>query len=353
MNRGGLECRLMDIYRNLDYSRIQFDFFTLRKEPGHFDNEIIALGGKMFYNEMLDIKHIFTIPMRIESFLNSHKEYRIVHAYVNQWCGLVLKGAQNAGISKRIAHSRTSLEVKTVKNIVKDLIKIPVKKYATHCFAVSSKAGDWLFGPNSEYEVWPNAIDVMKFKFSNKIRQQIRKELGLKNEFTIIHIGNIRPEKNHVFLLEIFSEILKLRRESKLLFIGKDLSRGRIINKAKELCVNKDVKFLGLRNDVEKLLQAGDVFVFPSLYEGLPGAVLEAQAAGLPCIISDTITKEVCITPLVKQLPLSLPAGKWAEIVLKQNIQRVNTQSYFEQTGFDINNLVEKLTEFYINISEV
>ena len=200
--------------------------------------------------------------------------------------------------------------------------------------------------------MWPNAIDVTKFKFSDKIRQQIRKELGLKNEFTIIHIGNIKPEKNHIFLLKIFSEILKIHRDSKLILIGKDLSRGRVINKAKKMGIEKDVKLLGLRNDAEKLLQAGDVFVFPSLYEGLPGAVLEAQAAGLPCIISDTITKEVCITPLVTQLPLSLPAKEWAEIVLKQNMQRVNTKSYFEQTGFDINNLVERLTEFYIRISK-
>ena len=353
MNRAGMENRLIDIYRNIDHNRIQFDFYTFRLDAGQYDNEILSMGGKIYYNAPISIKQVYSISGRFAAFFRLHHEYRIVHAHMNQWCGLILKGAEMACVPVRIAHSRTALQTKTLKNAIKNLIKLPTNRYATHYFAVSKYAGHWLYGSKAmkqgRVEVWPNAIDSVKFQYNEDVRAEVRNELKLDDSFTIMHVGNLRPEKNHSFLLNVCAKLINEESNSKLVLVGKDESGGTYTKLAAKLGISDKVLFLGSRNDIPRLLQAGDVFVFPSLYEGLPGAVMEAQAAGLPCIVSDTITKEICITPLVEQLPLSISAEKWAVRVLaRRNEERENTRQYFEKDGFDIHSLVERLTEFYV-----
>jgi len=320
MNRAGLESRLMDIYRNIDRSRIQFDFFTCRKEMGSFDDEIKTMGGKVYYNNPLDLRGIHWISSRFKSFLLDHSEYKIVHCHLNQWCGLVLKGAKQANVPVRIAHSRTSLQKFSANNLIKNLVKFSTNRYATHYFAVSRKAGEWLFGKRMVdlgiVEIWPNAIDCKKFIYNPQKRKKMRETLGLSNDFVLIHVGNLRPEKNHAFLFQIFKRVLDEQPSAKLILVGRDMMGGKLQSLAREIGIDHSVQFLGSRSDVPDLLQAGDVFVFPSLYEGFPGAVLEAQAAGLPCVISDTITDEVCITNNVKQLPLG-DIRPWEEEIIK------------------------------------
>lgn len=354
MNRAGVESRLMDIYRNLDRSIIQFDFYTCRLEEGQYDKEIFSMGGNVFYNKPLSIGEFYIIPKRFYEFMVTHPEYKIVHAHMNQWCGLILKGAKKAGVSVRIAHSRTALGTLTIKNMAKNMLKVVTNKYATHLFAVSKKAGIWLFGKNAiknnKVQVWPNAIDCNKYLLNNEIRESVRNELQLKDEFTIIHVGNFRPEKNHKFLLEIFKEILTMEKNSSLILVGEDYSLGEYQDLTLKMGIVDKVIFLGSRNDVYRILQAGDVFVFPSIYEGLPGAVLEAQAASLPCLISDTITDEVCISPYVKRLSLSLSAKQWAEYALECSKKgKNNSYIYFERAGFDVVSLAKKLSDFYID----
>lgn len=354
MNRAGLESRLMDIYRNIDRSRIQFDFFTCRKEIGSFDDEIKAMGGKIYYNNSLDLKGIHKVSNQFKSFLSEHTEYKIVHCHLNQWCGLVLKGAKQANVPVRIAHSRTSLQKFTAKNFIKNLLKLSTNRYATHYFAVSRKAGEWLFGEkmmnSGKVEIWPNAIDCKKFIYNPQKRKKIREALGLGNELTLIHVGNIRPEKNHSFLFQVFKQVLERQPTSKLILVGRDTSNGAIQSLAREIHIDQSVRFLGSRSDVADLLQAGDVFVFPSFYEGFPGAVLEAQAAGLPCVISDTITNEVCITDNVIQLPLG-DIQPWVDEIMKTvQYQRKDITSQIYRAGYDITTLAEKLMGFYENI---
>lgn len=353
MNRAGLESRLMDIYRNIDRSRIQFDFFTCRKEIGSFDDEIKAMGGKIYYNNSLDLKGIHKVSNQFKSFLSEHTEYKIVHCHLNQWCGLVLKGAKQANVPVRIAHSRTSLQKFTIKNCIKNLVKLSTNHYATHYFAVSRKAGAWLFGKrmvdSGKVEIWPNAIDCKKFIYNPQKRKKMREALGLSNELTLIHVGNLRPEKNHALLFQIFKRVLDEQPSAKLILVGRDMMDGAIQSLAKGIGIDQSVQFLGSRSDVPDLLQAGDVFVFPSLYEGFPGAVLEAQAAGLPCVISDTITDEVCITNNVRQLPLR-DIRSWVEEIMKAvKYQRKDTISQLYRAGYDITTLTEKLTGFYEN----
>ncbi len=361
MNVGGMESRLMDLYRVIDRNYIQFDFYTCCPDKGAFDDEIKELGGEIYYNSPLEVKKLFKIPHRFEVFLKKHPEYKIVHCHLNQWCGWILYGAKSLNVPVRIAHSRTALNNRGIKNIVKNIIKIPVNLSATHKFAVSKEAAIWLFGKRTvkkgNVNIFPNSIDCEKFLFNPQVRKIKRRELNLGNAFTLINVGNIRPEKNHIFLLKIFSELQKKYENSKLIIVGKDNMNGKIQQEAKKLKIENNILFLGSRSDVPELLQAGDIFVFPSLYEGFPGAVLEAEASGLPCILSDTITDQVCLCKNVKSLSLKKSAKIWSETILmfkdcNDNRKKLQENYKLVDEGYDIHSLSEKMTKFYLDASK-
>jgi len=355
MNRAGIENLLMGIYRNIDLSKVQFDFYTHRDHEGYFDSEIIAMGGKVYYNPSQSIRHIHKNCTHFTEFLRRHPQYRIVHCHMNAWCGPLLWGAKIAGVPVRIAHSHTALNKVKWKNVGRDIIKLPVNRYATHRLAVSRKAGVWLYGTRydrqGKVQVWPNAIEHHKFRYNLEVRQEIRHQWGMGDNYIIIHVGNFRFEKNHAYLLKVFEQVKSKDDSARLVLVG-DGNCKKLRTEAEQLGVADSVMFTGARSDVNRLLQAADIMVFPSLYEGMPVAVLEAQAAGLPCIISDGITEEVCITPLIQRMPLSLGPGKWADMVLNvRTTERTDTGEYFVNSGFDITSLVGKLTEFYLQVS--
>jgi len=354
MTCAGLENRLMDIYRNIDRKCIQFDFYTFRKEPGFFDEEIKALGGKIFYFDSINLKRLVggNIDNELFTFFMRHSEYKIVHAHLNQWCWIVLKSAKNTNIPIRIAHSRNSFRSIDIKNIAKNIIKLPTGKFTTHQFAVSQKAGIWLFGKkavnNGDVVIWPNAIDCKKFRYNPETRRKKRIELKLNNAFTLVHVGRLTNQKNHFFLIDIFDNLFKKNPDLKLLLIGDDQMNGSCQKYALKKQSADNIFFLSARSDIPDLLQAGDVFVFPSKYEGFPGAVLEAQAAGLPCIISDTITNEVCLTDNIFRLPVNKGTDNWINKILEyKDITRKDTYNTIVEKGYDIHALCQRLSEFY------
>ena len=353
MDRAGIENRLMDIYRVINKSKVQFHFFTLRMEKGYFDDEILKLGGKVFYNNGLSLKNINKYPQLIALFLKQHPEYKIVHCHLNQWCGIILKGAKMAGVPVRIAHSRAAANKINFKNILRNIVKLNINKNATDRFAVSDKAAIWLFGKRQynkgNVTVWKNAIDANKFRYNKKTRDNVKDEFNLSDEFCVIHVGRDSKEKNHGYLLEIFESIQNKCDKSRLILVG-DGDFISVKEKAKKLGLLDKLIFTGVRNDVYRLLQAADVFIFPSFNEGMPGAVLEAQASGLPCLISDSITKEVVITNLVEELAITEKPIVWAEkALLKFAQKRVDTYGYFQRSGFDIKDLTAKMTEYYLD----
>lgn len=355
MARGGLESRLMDILRTIDSSKVRIDIYSYSLDKGVFDDEVITLGGKVFYKKPLTIWNMFLYPYYFAFFLKQHSEYQIVHAHQDAWCSVFCKGAMMAGVPVRIAHSRTAATQITLKNIIRNIIKVSVKKYATHLFAVSAVAGKWLFGckayENGEVVVWPNAIDSSKYIFNEKNRVDKRVELKISDKKTLIHVGNFVEAKNHTFLIDIFRNFLEYQPDSVLLLVGGG-DNYKIKEKCKKLGIEDKVYFLGIRSDVSELLQAADVFVFPSIYEGLPGALLEAQASGMPCVISSSITKEaVVVDNIVKSIPLSMNIKQWCDAINESiKTKRIDTSDYFVQKGFDIKVLVNKLTEFYLQI---
>ena len=349
LNRGGMESRIMDLYRHLDHEKFQYDFYVESGQNGMFDEEVMSLGGRVFLSKGQN-KHNIPDFKSFHHFLIEHPEYQIVYSY-NQWAGWYLKEAKKCGIPYRIANARTSIQTKSLKNSIKNVVKLNVNNYATHRFAVSKKAALWLFGEkiveSGKVKVWPNAIDTEKFAFSQKIRNEVRNELHLGDSFTAIHVGNIRFEKNHPALLRIFAEIKKSRNDARLVLVGGgDIETLHPL--IKDLGIEDSVLYLGVRRDIPRLLQAGDVFIFPSLYEGFPGAVLEAEASGLNCIISDTITDEVMLTEHIAMMSLLDSPEQLAEKILAMgSVDREKSWMDIKNAGYDIYDLIKATQEFY------
>ncbi|MFE7060556.1 glycosyltransferase family 1 protein [Sutcliffiella sp. NPDC057660] len=352
MNRGGAETLLMNLYRNIDRSRIQFDFLTCKE--GVFDQEIQRLGGKVHRIPYIsDVGHRGYIRELI-NFFSSHKEYRIVHSHLDKMSGLVLKVAKDHNIPNRIAHSHnTSSEGSMLARLYKWYVGKAILINATHYLACSDKAAQWLFkGQKKNARVLKNGIEPGTFMFSPQWREKVKEEFQLDSSaFVLGHIGRFNKQKNHSYLLDVFAKVAKENKHVYLLLIGDGVIRKEMEKKVHHLGLGKRVIFSGVRSDIPSLLQGIDLFVFPSLHEGLPVTLIEAQCAGLPCLISDTITNEVDLgLDLVKFLPLKMQE-KWVkEINLLSTTSKnrsTNSASALTEKGYDIRNTASWVEGFY------
>lgn len=348
MGRGGLETMLMNYYRHIDRDKVQFDFLVHRDFEADYDREILALGGRIYHISRL-IPWSASYKRELKNFFRSHPEYRIIHVHQDCLSSVALQCAKECGIPVRIAHSHSSNAVRNIKYPIKVYYKTQIAKYATHLWACGVQAGNWMFD-NEKYEIVRNAIDTERYRYALDIRQQIRIIFHFRRSLIVGHVGNFTPAKNHVFLIDIFAEIKKIRPDAKLLLVGGGEGMTAIQQKAEKLGLKDSVIFTGVRSDVNHLLQAMDVFVFPSLYEGLPVTMVEAQAAGLPCVISDKVPDECIVTEgLVTVQKLSDSAENWAKhIVSRANIQREDTGEQIKAHGFDIAKNAKWLEEFYL-----
>ena len=352
MGRGGLESMLMNYYRHVDRERVQFDFLVHRQERAAFDDEIESLGGRIYRLPRL-VPWSKSYLSALNRFFEEHPEYKVVHVHQDCLSSVILKAAQQHNIPVRIAHSHRANQDKNLKYPVKLWYKRSISKYATNLFACGEDAGDWMFG-GEPFQIINNAIDVAAYTYAPAKRQEMRRQLGLENDFTIGHVGRFNQPKNHPFLIDIFAALLKKEPNAVLLLAGGGEDMPKIQAKAQALGVAEHVRFLGVLSDVADLMQAMDVFVFPSLYEGLPVTMEEAQSAGLPCIISDKVPPECILTEcLVDVLPLSAEPEIWAAKILeKKNLPRTDRRSEIAAHGFDITTEAVKLQEFYIKSVE-
>ena len=348
MGRGGLETMIMNYYRHMDRSRVQFDFLVHRDFRADYDDEIESLGGQIFRIPQLIpwSKHYLRT---LEQFFWSHPEYRIVHVHQDCLSSVILKVAEKYGVPVRIAHSHNSNQDKNLKYLIKLFYKRQIPTYATHLFACGKDAGDWMFD-GTPYQIMNNAIDAKQYIYNAESRLRIRSELKIDTDaFVIGHVGRFHPQKNHTFLLDIFAVVKRLNSKSVLLLVGDGDLRAEMEQKAATLGISDHVIFTGIRSDVPDLMQTMDCFVFPSLYEGLPVTLVEAQAAGLSCIVSDGVPVECAKTDLVKHISLSASTTQWAEEILKtQHIFRRNTKEQIIQTGYDIAANAQWLQDFYL-----
>lgn len=356
MNRGGAETMIMNLYRHMDRTKVQFDFVENSAEPAAFDDEIQSLGGKIYRCPHYNGKNHFTYVKWWNRFFRDHRgEYPIVHGHLGSTAAIYLAVAKKYG-AYTIAHSHSSGTDHSLKALLYGIMSYPTRHIAAYFFACSEAAGIDRFGKKTtlgdNYSVLKNAIDITQFSYAPPIRRRVRNEMGYRaDEIVIGHVGRYTSEKNQLFLLDILDRLNARSTLIRLLMIGDGPMHGQIVQAAKQRGLKQYITFTGIRSDVAELMQAMDVFVFPSLYEGLPVTMVEAQAAGLPCIISDKVPEECIITEgLVDVMPLSASADAWAEKVLeKRQCPRTDHSEEVAAHGFDIKAEALKLQEFYLS----
>lgn len=352
MGRGGLETMLMNYYRHIDRDKLQFDFLVHRAERADYDDEIEALGGKMYRLPRL-VPWSKSYKTALNAFFDEHPEYKTVHVHKDCLSSVILKAAAEHSVPIRIAHSHNANQDKNLKYPIKLWYRRSIPKYATKLFACGNDAGDWMFG-NAPYEVIRNAIDVDKYRFEPSKRNDMRERLGLTDELVVGHVGRFSKQKNHTFLIDIFAALLRKEENAVLLLVGGGDGMKDIRKKVESLGISDKVRFLGVRSDVADVMQAMDVFAFPSLYEGLPLTLVEAQASGLPCLISDSIPPDCILTEdLMHTMSLASSADEWADALLPlRSVPRLDHSAEVAAHGFDIKTEAKKLQEFYINAYE-
>lgn len=353
LNAAGVEAVINNYYRHIDRTKYQFDFFIDADGECPPPRELIELGARYFvippYQHFF--KHIRTLIR-----LFKENEYLIVHSSMNTLSPISLFCAWIAGVPVRINHNHsTSGKGEFKRNCLKYILRPFSKCFATHFVACSRFAGGWLFGrkmmQSGRCRIFNNAIDVDKFKYNDAVRESVRNELGIEGMFVIGHVGRFCYQKNHCFLIDVFKSVHDIEEKSVLLLIGTGKLKEQIEKKVKALGLERNVLFLGVRKDVDKLYQAMDVFVLPSLYEGLPVVGIEAQTSGLPCFFSDRFTDESVIVSNTKVLKLDDSILVWRDEILRvREISRKDCSNCIRYSSFDIVGEAKVLEDYYDRI---
>ena len=350
---GGVESVVMNYYRHIDRTKIQFDFLCDEDSTNIPYEEIEQLGGRVIL--IPPYQKIFLYQKELIRIFKENN-YKIVHSHINTLSVFPLRAAKKAGVKVRIAHSHSTTNKKEwKKNLLKQVLRPFSKVYATDYMCCSELAGRWLFGDkvydSGKVYLLNNAIDLDKFKYNESLRKEKRKELGISDDTLVIgHIGRFVAQKNHTFLIDIFNELHKKNPSSLLLLVGQGPLKEEMENKVKEFKLNGSVRFLGQRNDANELYQVFDVFCLPSLYEGLPVVGVEAQASGILCILSDDMTKETKVLESTKFNSLENNSLNWAELILNsvESYKRSNTYEKMTESKFNIDVEVKNLENYYL-----
>mgnify|MGYP003291139149 CR=1 FL=1 len=346
MHRRGLETLLMNCMRRIDRTQVQFDFIVHRPFRADYDDEIEALGGKIHRLPRLnpfDPRY----KKALRDFFREHPEYRIVHCHLDCMSALPLAAAREAGVPVRIAHAHSSSQDKDLKYLLKRYYMKKIPAAATHFFACSGEAGSWMF-PGQSVRLIRNGIDTAAFAFDPERRAVMRRELELGDALTVGHVGRLIGVKNHDFLLDVFAQLHRSRPDAVLLLVGNGPLEEQLREKAARLGISGHIQFLGVRSDVPELMQAMDVFVLPSLYEGLGISAVEAQAAGLPCLLSENVPWECRMAESAIFLPLEDPALWAQEIQRCAALSRTADCSGIIRAGYDITTTAAELQQFYL-----
>ena len=350
LNAAGVEAVVNNYYKNIDHDKYQFDFFVDADSACQPPQELIDMGAKYYV-----VPPYQKLPQYLLTLKKYFKEnnYRIVHSGMNTLAVFSLFAAWLANVPVRINHNHsTTSKGETKRNLLKYMLRPFAKVFATHYCACSKYAGEWLFGKQlvreGKIKIFNNAIDIANFSYNPAWREAMRKELNIEKRFVVGHVGRFCFQKNHEFLIDVFKMVHERDKNAILLLVGIGELQDAIKRKVCNSGLQNSVIFLGARNDVNKLYQAMDVFVLPSHYEGLPVVGVEAQAAGLACILSDQMTDETVIIKETKVLPLNAGAAVWAETILEtKNTNRRNTTDDVKRAGFDIKTEAKKMEAYY------
>lgn len=357
MNRGGTENAIMNYYRHIDRERIQFDFLLTDPNKCAFEDEIISLGGIVHRVPRLTMSNPTPYLKGVDHFFKIHPEYRIVHSHTSSKSVFPLYIAKKHNIPVRICHSHNTQSESGLKGVIRDFLKIPLKRVASHYFACGIKAAEWLYGQNFPTKhivtIMRNVIEGDKFSFNPHIRQVFRNKLVIDDQCIVIGLAaRFNVQKNHLFAINIFNEFKQLLPHSKLLLIGDGELREQITEKVNSLGLTNDVIFAGVVPNVYDYEQAIDIFMLPSLYEGLPLSIIEAQISGLKCFTTEgTVSKECSVTDLVSYLPLERGAKYWAEEIYKaKDYNRYDRLDEIKKAGYDARTSAVDLQNKYIEL---
>ena len=347
MGSGGAESFLMNMYRNIDRNKVQFDFL-LRSQEMIYSDELKELGSNVYYTAPFP-KRIISNYSQTVRFFKEHP-YQIIHVHANALLYVsVLRIAKRAGVKCRIMHSHnTSLFYSQAKPIHM-FNKRHIESLATHYFACSEIAGQWMF--NKDYKIIRNGIDIDRFAYNEENRAKIRRELNIPNDaFVLGHTGHLTYVKNQAFAINTLSEIHKAGKKAYLVLVGEGDAESELKQLAAQKSISEYVVFTGGRKDVPEILSAFDLFIFPSVYEGLGISVLEAQANGLACVCSEAVPIDSFPKNSICQLSLDLGPQEWSKMILDIDCTRIDLSSELINLGFDSKSQARELQEFYLSV---
>ena len=367
LDRGGAETMVMNLYRHIDRSRMQFDFVIHTRDTCDYTEEIMALGGRIYSMVPFRASTALLYLRQWRRFFRAHPEYQIVHGHMRSTASLYLHEAKRAGCVT-LVHSHNTSSGSGLSALIKNMLQYPLRFQADYLFACSRAAGVWLYGRRAcetdRFHILYNGVEPERFRFREEVRQAKREELlpadgSAADALVFLHIGRLERQKNHAFLLQIMARIVKHAPGAVLWLCGVGPLEEQLRQQAKQYGIEGVVRFLGMRTDVPALMQAADVMVFPSLFEGLPVSLVEAQAAGLPVLMSDAVTEEVILTRLVHALPLHAGPVRWARAALAMaggtrerpgSSAPADRAAYAEtigQSGYDATENAGEMTAFY------
>lgn len=354
-NLGGVEAFVMNIYRKIDRTKIQFDFLVDHNKKLPFEDEIVALGGRVYHEYYYMRSKNEESAVTVKDFFDRHPEFAGVHLHLNGLNTLfrVLMEAKNHNVPIRILHSHNNnymFKYNMKQKVYERYVKFVMNRYVTDYFACSEEAGVWMFGKHRPFTVIQNAIDLDKFAFDASVRERIRAELSVDAvEKLIGFAGSFNYQKDPLFLLEVFHEVYKLDASYKLLMLGKGKLFEDVLQKVKEYKLENAVMCVGSKSNVNEYMQAMDLFLLPSRFEGFGIVLLEAQAAGLRCITSKgVVAKSADITGNVKFISKELLPEVWAKEVINTSCERYDAKSLLAKSEYNVDRLVEKMENIYL-----
>lgn len=348
LNAGGAETFLMKIHRGVDREKYQLDFLVMSDGIGVYESEVEERGGRIF-RATAKTKNPIKCFFDIKRIVKENQYEYVMRVNQHSLSAIDLLAAKAGGAKKLIMRSSNAGSASTFGEILHRLFIFLPKIVPNVKIAPSTEAAEYTFGKGSVEKgkafLLHNGLDYEVYKFDFSSREKMRGELGLKG-ITVGHVGRFSKQKNHSFLIDVFDNILKLNDDARLVTVGVGELEDEVKKKAGELGISEKILFLGRRSDVAKIMSAFDVLVFPSLYEGMPNVIIEAQANGLPCVISDTITPEADITGLVKYISLDKSSGEWAmEALDSVGEERIGTREFFEREKYTAEQVTARFIE--------
>lgn len=364
MDRGGVETMLMNYYRHIDRTQVQFDFLCNKKKPGHYDEEIRSMGGRIFRTPGLNPVRYPLYLTYMRALFQKYPEYKIVEAHNGPFGVYALYAAKKNGVPHRIFHAHGASLIKDKKYLLKLFCKCRIEAVSNHYFTCGVEASKFYFSEqiNQEqsYVLIPNAINLSAFRFQPTLRNKLRVQYNLSDQKVIGHIGRFMSQKNHTFLIDIFHALYQTDTSYHLVLLGEGELMGHIQAKVTALGIQDAVTFVGNVANANEWYQAFDLFLLPSLFEGLPVVGIEAAAAGLPCVYSKTITREVQLSPRTVFVGLDEPVSTWVQKIQSMiespdlelcddgyELMRGKGYELIRNQGYDIQNEAKKLEDIY------